>query len=92
MIGYTVEAKHNGESTWMVIAERCHSLSHTVSTTVTNSVIPGENYCFRIRAENIHGLSDPSMESDPIRIPKKGETMFSDEKEGISSFLIQVHS
>ncbi|EFN64027.1 Myosin light chain kinase, smooth muscle [Camponotus floridanus] len=81
VIGYTVEAKHAGENTWMVIAESCHSLSHTVSSAETNLVIPGESYRFRVRAENIHGLSDPSMESDSVRIPKEGETMLQEEEE-----------
>lgn len=75
-----MEAKHVGESTWMVIAESCHSLSHTVVTTERNSVIPGESYYFRIRAENIHGLSDPGMESDPVIIPKQEETMLQEEE------------
>jgi len=64
----------------MVIAESCHSLSHTVATTEKNFVIPGESYRFRIRAENMHGLSDPSMESDPVRIPKQEETMLQEEE------------
>ena len=80
MIGYTVEVKRVGESTWTVITESSHSLSHTVATTGRNSVIPGESYYFRIRAENIHGLSDPGMESDPVRIPKQEETMFQEEE------------
>jgi len=87
VIGYTIEAKHAGESTWMVIAESCHSLSHTVSSAETNLVIPGESYRFRVRAENIHGLSDPSMESDSVRIPKEGETMLQEEEEGDNLFL-----
>lgn len=87
VIGYTVEAKHAGESTWMVIAESCYSLSHTVSSAETNLVIPGESYRFRVRAENIHGLSDPSMESDSVRIPKEGETMLQEEEEGDNLFL-----
>lgn len=82
VIGYTVEAKRAGESTWTVIAESCHSLSHTVSTAKTNSVIPGESYRFRVRAENIHGLSDSGMESELVRIPKQGETMLREEEEG----------
>ncbi|XP_067210466.1 uncharacterized protein [Linepithema humile] len=81
VIGYTVEAKRAGESTWTVIAESCHSLSHTVPTAKTNSVTPGESYRFRVRAENIHGLSDPGMESEPVRIPKQGEAMFQEEEE-----------
>lgn len=87
VIGYTVEAKHAGENTWMVIAESCHSLSHTVSSAETNLVIPGESYRFRVRAENIHGLSDPSMESDSVRIPQEGETMLQEEEEGDNLFL-----
>ncbi|XP_011864762.1 PREDICTED: myosin light chain kinase, smooth muscle-like isoform X3 [Vollenhovia emeryi] len=79
--GYTVEAKRAGESTWMTIAESCHSLSHTVAITGKNFVTPGESYCFRIRAENIHGLSDPGMESDPVRIPKQEETMLQEEED-----------
>jgi len=82
VIGYTVEARHANEGTWMVITERCHSLSHTVPTTERSSVVPGESYCFRVRSENIHGLSDPGMESDPVRIPREGETMFHDEEKG----------
>lgn len=86
MIGYTVEAKRAGESTWTVIAESCHSLSHTIAAAERNSVTPGESYYFRVRAENIHGLSDPGMESDPVRIPKREETM-SREEEGGKSLL-----
>ncbi|XP_011632760.1 titin-like [Pogonomyrmex barbatus] len=76
LIGYTVEARRASESTWTVIAESCHSLSHTVATTEKNSVIPGESYYFRIRAENIHGLSDPSMESELVRILREGKRCF----------------
>lgn len=88
-----MEAKHAGESTWTVITESCHSLSHTVLSAETNSVTPGESYRFRVRAENIHGLSDPSMESDPVRIPKQGETMLQEEDEGDNLFLkIRLHN
>lgn len=82
MIGYTVEAKRAGESTWMIIAESCHSLSQTVPTAQSDFVVPGESYCFRVRAENIHGLSDPGIESDLVRIPRRGETMLQEEEEG----------
>jgi hypothetical protein len=90
VIGYSVEARHASESTWTVIAKRCHSLSHTVPTIERNSVIPGESYCFRVRSENIHGLSDPSMESDSVRIPREGETMFHDEEEGDNLIVNQT--
>lgn len=80
MIGYIVEAKRDGESTWIVITESCHSLSHTLPTAETNFVIPGENYRFRVRAENIHGLSHPGIESELIKIPKQDEIMFQEEE------------
>lgn len=83
-----MEAKHASESTWTIIAESCHSLSYT--TTETNFITPGESYRFRIRAENIHGLSKPGMESDPVRIPKQGETMLEEEREG--KFTIYFYS
>lgn len=87
MIGYTVEARRAGESTWIVIAESCHSLSHTISTIKRNFMIPGESYYFRIRAENIHGLSEPGMESDPVRILKEQEEMMLQEEEGDNLLL-----
>ncbi|XP_039306923.1 titin isoform X3 [Solenopsis invicta] len=80
VIGYTVEAKQAGKNTWMIIA-KCHSLSYTLATTKRNSVIPGESYYFRIRAENIHGLSDSGMESDSVRIPEYKEMMLQEEEE-----------
>jgi len=79
VIGYTVEAKRAGESKWIIIAESSHSLSHTIATT-KKSVIPGESYYFRIRAENIHGFSDPGMESDLVKIPNKEEKMLQEEE------------
>lgn len=82
MIGYTLEAKRAGDSTWIVIAESCHSLSQTVPTGQTDFVVPGERYRFRVRAENIHGLSDPGVESDILRIPRPGETMLQEDEEG----------
>lgn len=85
MLGYTVEAKRAGDSTWTVIAKSCHSLSQTVPSAGTSSVAPGETYRFRVRAGNIHGLGEPGMESDPVRIPRQGETMFQEEEEGETS-------
>ncbi|KAL0100118.1 hypothetical protein PUN28_019519 [Cardiocondyla obscurior] len=90
VIGYTVEAKRVGESTWMVVAESCHSLSHTVGTTERNFVVTGESYYFRVRAENIHGLSEPSMESDPVKVLKQGEMLREEEDEFESNFKARL--
>jgi len=89
VIGYTVEAKRVDESRWIIIAESSHSLSHTIATTKRSAVIPGESYYFRIRVENIHGLSDPGMESDLVKIPNKEEKMLQEE-EGDNLALLRI--
>lgn len=80
--GYTVEMNRAGENTWTTIAESCHSLSHTVPAPGTDTVLPGERYRFRVRAENIHGVSEPGSESEFVRIPKEGETLLHGDEEG----------
>ena len=34
-------------------------------------LIPGSTYIFRIKAENPYGVSEPSAQSDPVRLPAK---------------------
>jgi hypothetical protein len=46
---------------------RCHSLSHIV-----RGLAPGESYVFRVRAENMHGSSEASLESTPVYILQTG--------------------
>lgn len=70
------------ENTWMTIAESCLSLSLTLPDVGTDTVIPGERYRFRVRAENIHGVSEPGEESEFVRIPKQGETCLQDDEDG----------
>ncbi|XP_046388866.1 titin homolog [Ischnura elegans] len=54
----------NDEDGWEVVAQRCHSLSLVVA-----GLNPGEDYFFRVRAANVHGLSLPSSVSLPYRPP-----------------------
>lgn len=63
LIGYRVEMKTTTEDEWNVIAERCHSLSHLVS-----GLAHGQEYIFRVCAENIHGASEASMDSLPVTL------------------------
>ncbi|XP_015434395.1 PREDICTED: myosin light chain kinase, smooth muscle-like [Dufourea novaeangliae] len=89
--GYTVEMNRAGENTWTTVAESCHSLSHTVPALGTDTVVPGERYRFRVRAENIHGVSEPGNESEFVRIPKEGETqLYEDEEEFEPPFEARV--
>lgn len=66
--GYSVEMRRSNEASWTVVAEACHSLSHTV-----NGLEPDEVYLFRVRAENIHGASEPGLETRPVTIAEDGE-------------------
>ncbi|XP_044588361.1 titin homolog isoform X4 [Cotesia glomerata] len=63
--GYSVEMRRGEEPCWVAVAEAKHSLSHTIS-----GLDPEESYQFRVRAENIHGLSEPGMESETVIITK----------------------
>ncbi|XP_071444620.1 titin homolog [Hetaerina americana] len=56
------------EEEWEVVAQRCHSLSFVVT-----GLNPGEDYYFRVRAANVHGLSQPSCVSLPYRPPSLAE-------------------
>lgn len=82
MTGYTVEMNRAGKNTWTTIAESCLSLGLTLPVTETDTVIPGERYRFRVKAENIHGVSEPGDESDFTRIPKEGEMRLHDDEDG----------
>jgi hypothetical protein len=46
---------------------RCHSLSYVVP-----GLTPAEQYVFRVRAENAHGLSEASIESEPFQMGSDG--------------------
>lgn len=64
LTGYTVECRRIGDLCWRVITENCHSLGHEVT-----SLRPGATYLFRVRAQNVHGPSEPSPESRPFKLP-----------------------
>ncbi|KAE9527726.1 hypothetical protein AGLY_012799 [Aphis glycines] len=61
--GYGVEVRPFNQSDWKLVADKCHSLSHIV-----RGLAPGESYVFRVRAENMHGSSEASLESTPVYI------------------------
>ncbi|XP_050422462.1 titin homolog isoform X2 [Adelges cooleyi] len=61
--GYSVEVRPFNQTEWKLVADRCYSLSHIV-----RGLAPGESYVFRVRAENMHGSSEASLESIPVYI------------------------
>lgn len=50
-----------GDGDWVEIVTVVDSLAYTVK-----NITPGNAYRFRVRAENIHGRSEPSLPSDEI--------------------------
>lgn len=51
------------DSEWIEVATVIDSLAYTVK-----NLLPGSTYKFRVRAENIHGCSEPSLPSEDVEI------------------------
>merc|ERR1711962_574358 len=67
--GYTVECRKIGQIPWNVLIKGVHSTSY-----IARALDSGSQYEFRIRAQNIHGLSEPSKSSQPVTIENKSAT------------------
>ncbi|KAK4304915.1 hypothetical protein Pmani_023160 [Petrolisthes manimaculis] len=59
--GYSVEAQKCGTTEWVTLITGCHSTSYIARGLEKNC-----EYEFRIRAQNVHGLSEPSRPSSPV--------------------------
>nr|XP_027209309.1 myosin light chain kinase, smooth muscle-like isoform X3 [Penaeus vannamei] len=59
--GYNVEARKVGQDEWKTLITGCHSTSYIVTGLET-----GCQYEFRVCAQNMHGLSEPSKPSQPV--------------------------
>ncbi|XP_019895634.1 myosin light chain kinase, smooth muscle isoform X5 [Musca domestica] len=58
--------EQQNESEWLEIASVVDSLAYTVK-----NLKPLFTYRFRVRAENIHGRSEPGLPSDPVHIAEE---------------------
>ncbi|XP_059412273.1 myosin light chain kinase, smooth muscle-like isoform X2 [Carassius carassius] len=69
--GYVVEVCESPCATgqWRELTAQCKS----TSLRVTSGLQPQAEYCFRVRACNAVGVSEPSQESLPIRMDNPGE-------------------
>ncbi|XP_051571926.1 myosin light chain kinase, smooth muscle isoform X6 [Myxocyprinus asiaticus] len=70
--GYVVEVRSQslGETNhWRELTAQCKS----TSLRVNSGLQPQEEYCFRVRAYNPVGASEPSQESQPIRMDIPGQ-------------------
>lgn len=61
--GYTVEARKVGKEDWYTLISGCHSTSYIARGLEKNC-----QFQFRVRAQNMHGMSEPSRPSCPITI------------------------
>ncbi|XP_073674607.1 myosin light chain kinase, smooth muscle [Garra rufa] len=70
--GYVVEVCESPGATdqWRELTAQCKSTSFRV----TSGLKPQGEYCFRVRAYNAVGVSEPSQESQPIRMENPGES------------------
>ncbi|XP_077068831.1 myosin light chain kinase, smooth muscle isoform X5 [Siphateles boraxobius] len=69
--GYVVEVRESPGETdhWKELTGQCKS----TSLRVTSGLQPQGEYCFRVRAYNAVGVSEPSEESQPIRMDNPAE-------------------
>nr|KAG5714808.1 hypothetical protein BaRGS_000296 [Batillaria attramentaria] len=65
VFAYTVELTtpdKNKDKEWTTLTKSCQGNSYQVK-----NLTPNSEYIFRVRAENIHGVSKPSRPSDPVQ-------------------------
>lgn len=70
VLGYVVEVKNQGRAEpgeWSELTAQCKSTSYRVST----GLQPQQEYCFRVRAYNEVGVSEPGPVSPVVRMEKK---------------------
>ncbi|XP_028662306.1 myosin light chain kinase, smooth muscle [Erpetoichthys calabaricus] len=69
---YTVEIWNSVEKQWKDLTT-CRSTSYNIQ-----NLLPDRDYRFRVRAQNIYGVSEPSQESDLVKV---GETQVGNKEE-----------
>lgn len=70
VLGYVVEVKNQGHSEpvdWRELTAQCKSTSFRVCS----GLQPQQEYCFRVRAYNAVGVSEPGPESPAVRMEQK---------------------
>ncbi|XP_041634264.1 myosin light chain kinase, smooth muscle isoform X2 [Cheilinus undulatus] len=70
VLGYVVEVKSQGSAdpgVWRELTAQCKSTSYRVCS----GLQPQQDYCFRVRAYNTVGVSEPGPESPVVRMEQK---------------------
>lgn len=68
MLGYTVEVREE-EGSWTQLASQCKNTCYHVRS----GLEPLRQYRFRVRAYNAAGTSEPSRESECVRMATASE-------------------
>ncbi|XP_068574387.1 myosin light chain kinase, smooth muscle [Cebidichthys violaceus] len=71
VLGYVVEVKNQGRvgsGDWSELTTQCKSTSYRVCA----GLQPHQEYCFRVRAYNVVGASEPGPVSPVVRMEEKG--------------------
>lgn len=74
ILGYVVEVKNRGRvepGYWSELTAQCTSTSYRVFS----GLQPQQEYCFRVRAYNTVGVSEPGLVSPVFRMEQKGEAV-----------------
>lgn len=73
MQSYKLEIWNSKDEQWKDLIS-CNSTSYNVQ-----NLLPDRQYKFRVRAENMYGVGDPSAESVPVQV---GEEMEEEKDDG----------
>ncbi|RXG71536.1 Myosin light chain kinase, smooth muscle [Armadillidium vulgare] len=68
--GYRVEGRKVGNVNWVTFVNSCHSTSYKI-----NGLERGAQYEFRVKAENIHGVSEPSKSSNLVTLEDMSDSL-----------------
>ncbi|XP_019949701.2 myosin light chain kinase, smooth muscle isoform X1 [Paralichthys olivaceus] len=79
ILGYVVEVKKRGSAEagdWTKLTAQCRSTSYRVSA----GLPPGEQYCFRVRAYNAVGVSEPGPVSPVVKMEQEDSDKLQEEE------------
>ncbi|XP_055366717.1 myosin light chain kinase, smooth muscle isoform X2 [Betta splendens] len=85
VLGYVVEARKRGRTgpgDWSELTAQCRSTSYRVSS----GLQPREEYCFRVRAYNAVGVSEPGPVSPVVRMEQKDAETVAEEEEAPQAY------
>ncbi|KAJ0001171.1 hypothetical protein NQD34_006191 [Periophthalmus magnuspinnatus] len=81
VLGYVVEVKERNNTNWTEISHNCTSTSYRV----TSGLDPQKEYCFRVKAFNAVGVSEPGPESTPLKMDERKKDCRSQTEEALAA-------